>query len=63
MKILKQTKKLNPYIRKIVVTCKVNSDEMRFLLSRAGAYTGGNVSEWIRFCALNFKPSKEDFKK
>jgi len=59
---LKETKKPNPYARKIVLTLKVNHDEMKTLLSRAHGFTKGNVSEWVRYSALNFKPSKGDLK-
>lgn len=60
---LKSTKKPNPYARKILVQCKVNSDEMRQLLGKAGTYTNKNLSEWLRVAALSFVPKKEDFKK
>lgn len=63
MSKLKSTKKPNPYARKIVVPFKVNSDEMRELMKKAHAFTKGNISEWVRFAALKFKPSKEDFEK
>lgn len=63
MKKLKSTKQPNPHARKIVVTLKVNSDEMRTLLARAHGFAKGNVSEWVRYAALHFKPVKEDFQK
>jgi len=63
MSNLKSIKKPNPYARKIVVPFKVNADEMRELLKKAHQYTKGNISEWVRFAALNFKPKKEDFEK
>jgi hypothetical protein len=61
MKKLKATKKQNPYARKIIVPFKVNSEEMRVLLRHAHSCTKGNVSEWVRYAALNFKPAKGDF--
>lgn len=60
---LKATKQPNPYARKIVVPFKVNAEEMRSLLKHAGAFTKGNVSEWVRFAALRFKPTKGDLEK
>jgi hypothetical protein len=63
MKTLKSDKKLNPYARKIVVPFKVNSEEMREIIKRAGAWTKGNISLYIRAAALKFKPTKEDFEK
>ncbi len=63
MKHLKSTKKQNPHARVIVVTLRVNAEEMKQLLARGAAYAGGSVSEWIRFASLNYKPKKEDFEK
>ena len=63
MSILKATKKPNPHARKIVVPFKVNSEEMRELMKKAHGYSKGNISAWVRFAALNFKPKKEDFEK
>lgn len=63
MSKLKSMKKPNPYARKIIVPFKVNAEEMRKLLSKAHGFTKGNISEYVRFAALNFKPGKEDFEK
>lgn len=63
MSKLKKTKKQNPYVRKIVVTFKVNADEMRAVLSKAHTFAKGNVSEWVRFAATNCKPTKGDLEK
>lgn len=59
---LKPTRKPNPYSRKIVLTLKVNAEEMKTLLARAHGFTKGNVSEWVRYAAMNFKPTKGDLK-
>lgn len=62
MKTLKKVpRKPNPHAKKIVVTIKVNAEEMKQLLFRAHGFTKGNVSAWIRYAAFNFKPKKEDF--
>jgi hypothetical protein len=63
MPVLKQTKAPNPNLRKIVLDVRVNAEEMRTILARAHGLTKGNVSEWLRFAALNFKPTKKDFQK
>lgn len=63
MQKLKSTKKPNPYTRKTTITLKVNAEEMHELLKRATMYADRNLSEWLRFSGLNFKPTKEDFKK
>jgi hypothetical protein len=60
---LKPTKKQNPHTRAIVVSFKVNSEEMREILARARAYAQGNVSEWVRFASVKLKPAKEDLDK
>lgn len=62
-KKLKPTKKPNPNARKIVVPFKVNAEEMKTLLARAHGFTKGNISEWVRYAALNFVPSKKDLDK
>lgn len=56
-------KKPNPDTRKIMISFKINSEEMRHFLARAHGYTEGNVSEWCRKAALTWKPSKEDLEK
>ena len=63
MKKLKPTKQPDPNARKIIVTFKVNSEEMRNLLAKSHAYCEGNVSEWIRYASFNFAPSKKDYSK
>lgn len=63
MKQLKPTKQPNPNARHILVPFKVNSEEMREILKRAATLTKSNVSEYLRFAALHFKPSKTDFQK
>lgn len=61
-KELKPTKPKDKYVRTIVVTLRLNSDEMRQMLGFAHSFTKGNVSEWLRYSALNFKPTKDDLK-
>lgn len=46
--------------RKIVLTLKVNAEEMRKLLGLSATFSEGNMSEWVRYAALHFKPRKED---
>jgi len=60
MKKLKEEKKINPHVRKIIQTVRVNPEEMKQLLARAHAHTGGDVSKWIRHAALKYKPTKEE---
>lgn len=63
MKRLKSTKKPNPYTKSIRIVFRVDSEEMRLILSKSHAFTEGNVSEFARFAVLNWKPKKEDFQK
>lgn len=58
-----KVKKVNPYARKILLPCRVNSEEMRSVLAKATLYTDGNVSEFVRYAAINFQPAKKDFAK
>jgi hypothetical protein len=63
MKKLKPTKKPNPYVRHIVLTFKVNHEEMSSILARSIKFTKGNLSEWIRYASMNFIPTKKDLVK
>lgn len=47
--------------RVVVLTLKVNYEESFALLDKAHEYTNGNLSEWLRFAGLNFKPKKKDY--
>lgn len=57
MKQLESTKKKNPYTRHAFVGIKFSPDEVQYLKSMAKKLTKGNMSEFIRYCALNFKAS------
>jgi hypothetical protein len=63
MKKLKPTKIPNPHVRAIVITFKVNAEEMKTLLARAHGYAKGNVSEWVRYASSHFVPTKKDLSK
>lgn len=45
------------YTRNKQLPCRVNDDEMRHIIASAKKYTDGNVSEFVRTAALNFKPT------
>lgn len=62
MKPLKIPKKPNPHTRKIVLTFKVNAEEMQDYLAKAHAWTGGNISELIRYAVYAFLPSSRPSK-
>lgn len=42
------------------VNFKIAPSEYEKLEEKAKQYTNGNVSEWIRYAALNHKPSKSE---
>lgn len=56
---IKTVKLPNPHTRKIPLPCRVNAEEMRKILAMAQKYTGGNVSEFVRYATLNFKFDKK----
>lgn len=39
---------------------RVSKDEKARITRMADRYAGGNVSEWTRHAALNYKPSEKD---
>jgi hypothetical protein len=59
MSKLRSTKSASP--RKPISTRFLFTEQM-ILQAMATKFTGGNVSEWIRYAALNFKPAKKDLK-
>jgi hypothetical protein len=62
-RLKKAVKPPNPFARKIIQTARFNADEMKTVLANAHTYTQGNVSEWLRYAALHFKPGKGDLQK
>lgn len=59
----KPEKPINPNRRDIRVNARVNTREMAVIMSWAIKYTKGDLSGWIRYAALNFKPGKKDLVK
>lgn len=52
-------KKLNPYARRTLIQARVNNEEMQEILTKALLYSKGNVSNYIRLAALNYRPVKK----
>ena len=44
----------------IRVNLKVTPEELTLIQNKAILYTGGNVSEWIRYAATHAVPPKSD---
>jgi hypothetical protein len=53
--------RVNETARTKLVPLKVNAEEFARLQTLANRYTDGNVSEWMRYSGLNFKPGAKDF--
>lgn len=51
-------KKLNPYTKRSLIQAKVNTEELQMIITKARMFTDGNVSEFVRLAALNYKPIK-----
>ncbi len=62
-KKLKPTKIPNPHVRKIVISLKLNSEEMRDFISKAHGNTAGNISEMIRYAVKTLRPRARDYQK
>lgn len=43
-----------------MINLKLTRNERRMIQARADKYTGGNVSEWIRYAAINLEPRIQD---
>lgn len=43
-----------------ILSLSVSPSELRTIKKLAGKYAGGNVSAWIRYCAINYKPKKRE---
>jgi hypothetical protein len=43
-----------------VCNFKISDDDKNLIKKNAEQYAEGNISEWIRFAAINYKPRKKD---
>lgn len=48
--------------KRTLVNFKITKGERKTIEKNAKKYTGGNVSHWIRYCALNYKPKVSELK-
>lgn len=45
-----------------LINLKANREERNAIKANAKKFARGNVSEWVRYAAINFKPRSEDLK-
>ena len=43
-----------------LITIKINLEESSKIRENAKKWTNGNISEWIRYSAINLEPNKSD---
>lgn len=41
-------------------TFRCTSEEMNKIRQKAELYTGGNISQWVLYCAMNYVPSGDE---
>lgn len=51
----KSKKPINPHARRNMISTRFSNAELQEVLKRAHVYEHGNVSEYLRVAALNFK--------
>ena len=49
--------------KKIVKTYRATKGQLKRLQELANQYTNGNVTAWLLYCALNYKPKKKELEK
>ncbi len=52
------TPKKRDYTKKQIVQTRVTTEDLREILAKAALYSQGNVSDFIRMAALNYRPIK-----
>lgn len=55
----KNKNRQNPYTRRALMQFRTDNEEQREILTKAQLYNGGNVSEYLRTAALNYRPIKK----
>ena len=56
---LKLERPENPYVRNEQMALRLNEEEMAHLKKMADKFTEGNVSEYVRYAAMKFDPTKK----
>lgn len=52
-------KKLNPYSKRNLVQARLDHEDFQAVLTKAQMFTNGNVSEFVRLAAINYRPIKK----
>ena len=45
---------------KVLVNFRVTKDELEEIKSLAKKYAGGNMTAWLKYTAINYKPKKSE---
>lgn len=59
MKKIETKKPLDPNAKKILISFRVNAEEMRQILAKAHQHADGKPTVWARWAALNAKGPKK----
>ncbi len=52
-------KKIKAYTRRGLIQARVNVEDMREIFAKSVLYAKGNLSEYVRMAALNYRPTKK----
>ncbi len=53
---VKSDKRQNPYTRRNTIQSRVDNKELQEIFTKARLYSNGNISEYVRLAALNYRP-------
>lgn len=46
-----------------MINIRVSEDELKAIHEQAEKYTSGNITAWIKYTALNYRPKKSELHK
>jgi len=44
--------------KKTLMNFKISNQDRKAVIENANKYTGGNISAWVKYASLNYKPKK-----
>ncbi len=56
------TKKTNAFTRRGMIQARVDVADMREIIAKSILYSKGNLSEYVRMAALNYRPIRKVLK-